>query len=115
MDDFGTESRVRYIPARVGGGEFYVEAVALDEDEQVGGRTFGFEDFSASLQAVSEAITESVLAGLSKLKPDRVGLEFGCEIGMKTGKLTAILVEGTAKANLKVTVEWVPGKETDQP
>lgn len=115
MDEFDTESRVRYVPARVGDGEFYVEAVALDEDEQVAGRAFGFEEFATSLQAVSSAVTESVLAGLSRLKPDKVGLEFGCEVGMKTGKLTAILVEGTAKANLKVTVEWTPGQAPEQP
>jgi hypothetical protein len=111
MLEFGEGSQVRYVPTQASNGEFYVEAVALDEDEQVAGGPFRFEEFTASLRAVAESVTESVVSGLSALKPEKVSLEFGCEVGMKTGKLTAILVEGTAKANLKVTVEWAPGKD----
>jgi hypothetical protein len=76
---------------------------------------FGFEEFGSSVRAVSGAVADAVLAGVGKLKPNKVALEFGCEVGMETGKLTAILVKGTAKANLKVTVEWAPSATSEKP
>jgi hypothetical protein len=32
--------------------------------------------------------------------------EFGVEFGYESGQLTALIVKGTGKANLKITMEW---------
>lgn len=33
-------------------------------------------------------------------------MEFGLEVALESGQLTAVLVKGSAKANLKITLEW---------
>ena len=43
---------------------------------------------------------------LDKVRPQKAKIEFGIEVAMKEGQLTALLVQGTATANLKITLEW---------
>jgi Trypsin-co-occurring domain 1 len=111
MSEFEEIDRSRYVPILVGNRMFYVQAAALDEEEEVAARKFGLDDFTQSIGAVAETVSNAVMSGLCKLQPGKVIVEFGCEIGMDTGNLTAILVKGTAKANVKVTVEWAPRQQ----
>jgi hypothetical protein len=36
----------------------------------------------------------------------RCAVEFGCEIGLETGQLVAVLGKASAKTTLKITLEW---------
>jgi hypothetical protein len=103
--------RFRYVSIMEGDRTFYVEALTLDEEEEVAARKFGLEDFTRSVSAVAETVSDSITSALRKVQPGKVIAEFGCEIGMDAGNLTAILVKGTAKANVKVTVEWTPQQQ----
>lgn len=111
MSEFEEIDRSRYVPVLAGDRAFYVEAVTLDEEEEVAARNFGLEGFTQSIGAVAETVSDAVMSGLRKVQPGKVIVEFGCEVGMDTGNLTAILVKGTAKANVKVTVEWTPRQQ----
>jgi hypothetical protein len=42
----------------------------------------------------------------STVQPSKATVEFGIELGIEPGKLTALLVQGTSKANLKINLEW---------
>jgi hypothetical protein len=53
-----------------------------------------------------EGIALAVQAALAKVKPARTSVELGLEIGLEAGQLTALLVKGSGKANLKVTLHW---------
>jgi len=53
-----------------------------------------------------KAITNELTAALQEVKPDRASLEFGVDIGVESGQLTALLVKGTGSATLKITLEW---------
>ncbi len=53
-----------------------------------------------------EAVTESIAATISKVQPKKATVEFGVEVRVKSGKLTALIVEGEGKGNLKITLEW---------
>ena len=44
--------------------------------------------------------------GLAQLKAAKTTIEFGVEVAAEAGQLTALIVKGSGKANLKVTVEW---------
>ncbi|AXB48444.1 hypothetical protein A4R43_12975 [Amycolatopsis albispora] len=92
------------------GQQIFLEArqVGDNEEEEVASRAFAFPEFTASLTAVTQSVTDAVLNGFEKAKPGKVTVEFGCEVGVESGKLTAILVKGTGKANIKVTMEWSP-------
>ena len=53
-----------------------------------------------------EGIAEWVDASLKKIRPKKASVEFGMEVGVAAGQLTALLAKGSAKANLKITLEW---------
>lgn len=53
-----------------------------------------------------EGIAKEILAAIRKVKPDKASIEFGVEVGIESGTLTACLVKGTGTANLKITLEW---------
>jgi hypothetical protein len=78
-----------------------VEATPIG-DRKVGFQTRPFSEVTTAIESLSKDIAET----LQKVKPDRVSVKFGIEIGMESGKLTALLVKGTATANLEITLEW---------
>jgi len=43
---------------------------------------------------------------LKEIKPRSGSLEFGVQVAVQSGKLTALIVQGTATANLKITLQW---------
>jgi len=113
MDDYleAPLSGKNLIPVLLGERTLYVEAVPVggQGDEEVAGRLLKFDGFTDALSTVAGTVTDAIHAGLAKAKPAKVTVEFGCEVGVETGQLTAILVKGTSKANLKVTLEWKAG------
>jgi hypothetical protein len=40
------------------------------------------------------------------LKPHKASVEFGLEVALEAGQLTALLVKGSGTSNLKITLEW---------
>lgn len=53
-----------------------------------------------------ESLARAMVGTLKKAKPRTATVEFGLQIGIESGKLTALLVKGTGNANLKLTLEW---------
>lgn len=109
MDDTDAipPERVRAI---IGDRIIYVETTAVDDERDVSATDFHFSDFTDVLRQVTESIAESIGSGMRKVQPDKVSLEIGCEVSVESGRLTAMLVKGSAKANLKVTLEWSPAR-----
>ena len=64
------------------------------------------EKFSMSV----EKIAAQTLEPLKKLKAKKVTLKMGLALGLESGGLTAMIVKGTGKANMEITIEW----ENDQ-
>ena len=65
----------------------------------------GKSDISA-VMGVLEGISAAIKSALVKAAPDRVSVEFGLELAIRSGALTAMLVGGEGNASLKVTLEW---------
>jgi hypothetical protein len=63
---------------------------------------FHLEDICRNVSEVAGAVMRSLKA----LETKRTVLEFGVEIAADTGGLTALIVKGSGKANLKITAEW---------
>ncbi|MEU6933283.1 CU044_2847 family protein [Streptomyces sp. NPDC046385] len=89
-------------------GMLYVEAETLapergsDELEGLHGRLPDLSGVTAALSSFAGQLGDA----LHQAAPDRAVVEFGCQLGVEAGKLTALVVQGTASANLKVTLEW---------
>lgn len=80
-----------------------VEALNVSPEKPVGiGDILSFDGVEKSIEAIAERMT----AALDHVKPDRAAVEFGVDVGVESGALTALLVKGTGTATLKVTLEW---------
>ncbi|MFL5833916.1 MAG: CU044_2847 family protein [Solirubrobacterales bacterium] len=63
---------------------------------------FDFEEVTKTLEGISDALK----GALAKAAPDKVTVELGIELAVKSGKLTGLLVEGAGKGSLAITLEW---------
>lgn len=61
-----------------------------------------FKDLTDSIEMIAGEIGET----LKKIAPQKGSVEFGIEVGIESGKLTALICKGEGKANLKITLEW---------
>lgn len=72
----------------------------------------GLEDIAINLKPFSqvtdalEGIVNAIAIPISKVNPRKATVKFGVEIAIESGQLTAVLVKGTSKANLEITLEW---------
>jgi Trypsin-co-occurring domain 1 len=89
---FADGTTVRVEASQIGGSEDVVDLAKAILFQQV--------------VAVIEHVAEEVMATLKKVKPDKASVEFGVEVAVETGGLTALLVKGSGKGNLKITLEW---------
>ena len=95
------ESRTRNIPVKVGDDlTVMVEARDLGGEQDVA--TLSFEGVTDTIEAVTQALATSI----NKVKPDKATLEIGFDIAVESGKLTTLIVDGSSKANLKLTLQW---------
>ena len=53
-----------------------------------------------------EGIVQAIAAPIQKVKLKRATIKFGLELAMESGQLAAIIVKGSGKANLEITLEW---------
>ncbi|NER99250.1 MAG: hypothetical protein F6J86_36415, partial [Symploca sp. SIO1B1] len=53
-----------------------------------------------------EGIADTLKQSLEKIQPTKASVEFGLEFGYESGQITAMIVKGGSKANLKITLEW---------
>ncbi len=105
-----THTEIR--PLRLGeGNAIFVQVTVLDEVKKSGAgegkvsalkENFSFENITNSIEKMSIALAQTV----AKVKPDKASIEFGLELATKEGQLTALLVQGSATANLTIKLEW---------
>ncbi len=84
------------------GTTIFIQSVMPEGEEDVAFTTFSFKDITDAIEGIAESITST----LKKVKPHSASVEFGLEVSVDSGKLTALLVKGTGTANLKITLQW---------
>src|SRR5690349_3468659 len=95
-------------PLHLGEGDsIFVQVTVLDEGRKLDdGESkvsaskgdFSFERVTHSIEKMSAALAKTVV----KVQPNKASIEFGLELATKEGQLTALLVQGSATANLTV-------------
>lgn len=65
-------------------------------------RIFSFDSVRDTVIAISCEIASAI----DQIKPDKASVEFGVETAVEGGHLTALIVKGSATANLKISLEW---------
>ena len=84
------------------GAIVHIEARLLGGQEEV---AFTIPSFKGVTDAI-ESIAASIVTTLEKVKPKKASVEFGIEVALESGQLTALLVKGSGTSNLKITLEW---------
>ena len=97
------ETRTEIIKAELAnGGTLHIQATILGGEEEV---VFALPSFEGVTHAI-EGIAQSVVSTLEKVKPQKASVEFGLEVALESGQLTALLVKGSGTSNLKITLQW---------
>ena len=97
------ESRTEIITVTVADGKkIKVEVTPIGGEEDVSDSIQSFEQVTGAI----EGIAKSVLETMDRIKPKKATVEFGLELATESGQLTALLVKGSGKANLKISLEW---------
>lgn len=96
----GATSRV---PVELANGAVaYIEVATPAGEQDVAFERIPFEAISRTIAGIAE----SLYAAMAKAKPSKASIELGIEVGVESGQLTALIVKGEGKANLKVCLEW---------
>ena len=61
-----------------------------------------FREAMENLEGVIEALTSTV----NKVRPTKASVKFGIDIGVEAGQLTAVILKGSSRANIEITMEW---------
>lgn len=97
------QGRTQIVPVQINENiTVMVEARGLGGEQDVSRQLLDFEGVTDAIEALTGAIATTI----NKVKPDKATVELGLEIAVKSGKLTALLVEGTGKGNIKITLQW---------
>lgn len=97
-------SKSKIIPVELNNGKIiHVEATDLGGGQDISVGSLLFED---AVDAIHE-ISKSILNKIELMKPKKAIVEFGLEVALESGKLTAVLVKGNSKASIKITFEWL--------
>jgi hypothetical protein len=97
------ETRTEIIKAALENGTIvYIQATALGGEEEVAFTVPSFREVTT----VIEGIATSIATTLQNVKPSKASVEFGVEVALEAGQLTALLVKGSGTSNLKITLEW---------
>lgn len=80
----------------------HAEITVLSSEEQVAFSHLKLDQIRSVLEGVATVVSSSV----DKLRPSRTTVEVSLELAVEGGKLTALIAQGSAKASLKVTLEW---------
>lgn len=81
----------------------------LGGEENVRSSGFDFQSVTATIRAIAQQLATL----FERSKPQKAAVEFGIQLSLKDGKLTALLVGAEGAATLKVSLEWgAPKKGT---
>ncbi len=85
------------------GTTFLVQARSQGGEEDVGiGDALKF----GAVTKVVGSMAKGLKTAFDAAKPKKATVEFGLEVVLESGELTALLVDDSAKASLKITLEW---------
>jgi hypothetical protein len=65
-------------------------------------KEFSFGDVSGTIESLARELQQTI----ERVKPKKAAVKFGLELGVESGQLTALLVKGSGKANLEISLEW---------
>jgi hypothetical protein len=98
---------VRVVPVEVAGRKVKIEVteLSISDDERPVAASLSDMQFADVMHGI-EGIASELGGLLKRVGPSKASIEFSIEVGLESGKLTALLVKGSGKANFKVALSW---------
>jgi hypothetical protein len=81
-----------------------IRATILGKQEDVAAinQLLSFSGVMKTMESVAEMLSKTI----QKVKPQKASIEFGIEIAVESGQITALLVQGTGAGHLNIKLEW---------
>jgi methionine aminopeptidase len=99
------DERAEAVPVQLPNGA--VVKIEIAKSSDTGKEDVAFEMFKFDqIAEILEGVTEAIKGAIEKVKPKKTAVKFGIEVGIESGKLTALIVKGTGKSNLEISMEW---------
>lgn len=96
------DSRSDTVPVQLPNGAIVQVEVTKHGREDV---SFDPKQFQPVAEAI-EGVVQMIAAPIQKARPKKATVKFGMELAIESGNLTAVIVKGSGKANLEITLEW---------
>ena len=75
---------------------------SLRGKQDVSLKSYPIQEIFGTIGRVAESLSEIVV----KSKASKSTIKFGVELAVESGQLTTLIVKGSAKGNLEITLEW---------
>lgn len=82
--------------------KFQVSQAAAGRQDVASLKALPFQHVTEALQEIVGNLKET----LDKVKPDKASVKFGVDLAIEAGNLTTLIVKGSGKGNLEITLEW---------
>ncbi len=96
------EPQTTIIPLQLDDGTVVNVEATLIGEQPVAAQSRPFKVVTDTIRAVAR----EMLGVLQEAAPDKASIKFGLEVAVESGELTALIVKGTGKGNLEITLEW---------
>jgi hypothetical protein len=96
------ESRSNTVPVQLPNGSIVKVEIASTGREDV---AFDVKQFQPVADAI-EGVVQMIANPIQRVKPKKATVKFGMELAIESGQLVAVIVKGSGKANLEITLEW---------
>ena len=97
-----SDSRSNTVPVQLPNGATVKFEITQTGREDV---SFDAKQFQPVADAI-EGVVQMIATPIQKARPKKATVKFGMELAIESGQLTAVIVKGSGKANLEITLEW---------
>jgi hypothetical protein len=101
------DRRSEIIPIELSDGTIVkIEATPLGGDQDVSFSSLPFKEATTVIRAFARDVADSLQEVSTTAQPDKISVKIGFEVAVESGQLTALIVKGSGKANLEISMEW---------
>lgn len=84
------------------GTAFYVKVLASSGESEVSLRSASFEEAMKAIEGIGKRLNQV----WGTIRPGKASVELGIDFTWQAGKVMAVVVDGSATASMKITLEW---------
>jgi hypothetical protein len=90
------------IPLELSDGTIVRVEASLSGEQKIAFQKRPFKEATDAIKAIAKELS----GVLQEVKPDKATIKFGLDLAIESGQITTLIVKGSSKANLEITLEW---------